>query len=128
MHKLVILIEPLEDWAAFEEAWPKFLHLVEAMPGLKREASSRVSLPLFGKPYARVHELFFDSLSAVQAAMASENGRAAGRLIQQITSGKLALFIADHQEDDLDNIREFQTASKSPKSDQFPASEDENPQ
>lgn len=107
MHKLVILIEPLDDWTAFEESWPEFLHLVETMPGLKREASSRVSLALFGNHYAQVHELFFDSLTAAQTAMASENGRAAGRLIQEITGGKIVLFIAEYQEDNLDNIRKF---------------------
>lgn len=111
MHKLVILIEPLADRTAFDESWPEFLHLAEAMPGLLRETSSQVSLSLSGKHYAEVHEFFFDSLPAAQAAMASENGRAAGRLIQKITAGKLVLFIADHQEDELANIRQYQSTS-----------------
>jgi hypothetical protein len=111
MHKLVILIEPLEDRTAFDESWPEFLHLAEAMPGLLRETSSQVSLSLSGKHYAVMHEFFFASLLDAQVAMASENGRAAGRLIQKITAGKLVLFIADHQEDELANIRQYQSAS-----------------
>ena len=108
MHKLLILIEPLDDWTAFENTWPEFLHLVETMPGLLKESASRVEKALFGTPYARVHELYFDSLPVLQAAMASENGRAAGRLLQAMTGGRMTLLIADHHEDDLANIRKYQ--------------------
>jgi hypothetical protein len=55
-----------------------------------------------------VHELYFDTLPAAQLAMASEPGRSAGRLLQQITGGKVTLFIADHKGDDLEHIRKFQ--------------------
>jgi hypothetical protein len=110
MHKFVILIEPLEDWQAFEDAWPEFLHQAEAMPGLLREASSRVDSFLIGHPYAWVHELFFDTLETAQAALASPAGRAAGRLLQQMAAGKLTLFIAEYKEDDLANIRKHQEA------------------
>ena len=52
MYKLVILVEPLENWDHFEERWPEFLHLVETLPGLSREATSRVDVFLYGtKPY-----------------------------------------------------------------------------
>lgn len=108
MHKLVILIEPVEDWAAFEETWPEFLHKVESMPGLRREAISRVEQYLFGDiPYQQMHELFFDSPEQARAAMASPEGREAGRLIQQMTGGRMALFFADHKEDDLENIQRY---------------------
>lgn len=106
MHKLVILIEPLEDWEAFEEAWPAFLHLVESMPALRREAISRVDGFLYGAtPYVQMHELFFENLKAAQESMASEQGRAAGKLLQAMTGGRMALFFADHKEDDLENIQ-----------------------
>ena len=108
MHKLIILIEPLDDWTEFENTWPEFLHLVEAMPGLQKESTSQVERALFGSTYARVHELFFDSLTSVQSAMASENGRAAGRLLQAMTGGRMTLLIADHNEDEMANIRKFQ--------------------
>jgi len=108
MHKLVILIEPLDDWDSFEEAWPTFLHLVETMPALQREAISRVEGFLFGEiPFAQMHELFFEDLKVAQEAMASEQGRAAGKLLQAMTGGRMTLFFADHKEDDLENIQKF---------------------
>lgn len=112
MHKLVILIEQPDDWSAFEAAWPQFLHQVEQMPGLRREATSRVDVTLFGeKSYTLMHELFFDAPQAVQEAMASPAGREAGRLLQVMTQGRMALFLADHKEDDLENIRKHARAA-----------------
>jgi len=79
MYKLVILIEPLDDWQAFEENWPEFLHQAERMPGLRRETTGRVERFLFGDiPYAQMHELYFDSLQDLERAMASPQGREAG--------------------------------------------------
>ena len=109
MHKLVILFESIDDWNAFEEQWPQFLHLAEEMPGLVREATSRVSRFLYGEPvYERMHELFFENYEAAEAAMVSTQGRETGRLLQQMSSGRMNLFLADHKEDDLENIRKYQ--------------------
>jgi uncharacterized protein (TIGR02118 family) len=108
MHKLVILIEPPDDWAVFDENWPQFLHHAEKMPGLRREATSRVDTFLYGeRVYAMMHELFFDTLDDAQQAMASSEGRQAGRVLQELSGGHMALFFADHKEDDIDNIRSF---------------------
>ena len=106
MHKLVILIESSVDRGAFDAAWPAFLRSAEQMPGLLREATSQVEAVLFGsRSYTMIHELYFASREAAQEAMASPAGREAGRLLQIMTSGKLALLFADHKEDDLENIR-----------------------
>lgn len=108
MYKLVILIERLDDWQAFEENWPEFLHQAERMPGLRSETTGRVERFVFGDiPYAQMHELYFDSLQDLERAMASPQGREAGRLLQQMTAGRLTLFFADHKEDDLKNIRAY---------------------
>ena len=108
MYKLVILFEPIADWEAFESQWPQFLHLVEEMPGLRREATSRVAHFLYGQPeYARMHELYFDDLESAEAAMASDQGREAGRLLQSMSAGRLNLFLAEHKEDELENIRKY---------------------
>jgi hypothetical protein len=108
MHKLVILIGQVDNWRDLEDLWPEFLHQAEEMPGLRREATSQVEEFIFGtKPVVRVHELFFDSLEAAQQAMVSPSGRAAGRLLQQMTQGNLTLFFAEHKEDDLENIRKY---------------------
>jgi uncharacterized protein (TIGR02118 family) len=106
MRKLVILIEPPADDEVFGETWPQFLHLSESMPGLRREASSHVDEVLYGhcQPIL-IHELFFDSVEAIQEAMGSPEGRAAGELLQRMTGGRMTLLIADHKEDELENIR-----------------------
>lgn len=108
MYKLVIMVGPLEDWAAFEASWADFLHLAESMPGLQREATSRVDTVLYGSMgFALVHELFFNSLEDARQAMASPAGRAAGKLLQEMSHGKVALYLADHKEDDIENILKY---------------------
>ena len=113
MHKLMILIETLDDWTIFDDTWPQFLHQAEDMPGLRREVTSRVDSVLFGKgDYAVIHELYFDSLGAAQEAMSSTPGREAGRILQGITGGRLTLLFADHKEDDIENIRKYKNADE----------------
>lgn len=113
MHKLVILIEQPDDWSDFDQAWPEFLSHAERMPGLLREATSRVETILFGgRQFAMMHELFFDSPQAAQQAMASPEGKEAGRALQNMTRGRVSLFLADHKEDDLENIRKYQSANR----------------
>jgi uncharacterized protein (TIGR02118 family) len=109
MHKLVILIEQLADEAQFDEMWPEFLHISERMPGLVREATCRVDSVLYGelKPVLQ-HELFFESVMDIHKAMSSPEGNAAGSLLQRMTGGRMNLYIADHKEDALENIRRFQ--------------------
>jgi len=114
MYKLVILVDELEDPLAFNDAWPGFLRLAESMPGLKRESFSRVQTVLFGQTNpSLMHELYFDSLEATRLAMSSSAGREAGRLLQQITGGRVTLFLADHKVDSLENIRKY-AAAKNP--------------
>ena len=114
MHKLVILIEALDDWVSFEDKWPEFLHISEEMPGLRREATSRVERVLYGgQSYVQMHELYFDTLQDMEKALASPQGRAAGQLLQQITGGRVVLFYADHKEDDLANIHKYKQNSTS---------------
>jgi uncharacterized protein (TIGR02118 family) len=109
MHKLIILVESTTT-PGFHNYWPRFLHLAESIPGLRRESTSRIARILYGDAeYALIHELYFDSLPALQAGLASEPGKGAGRLLQDMTSGKVKLLIADHSEDDLENIRRYRT-------------------
>lgn len=108
MRKLVILIKPPLDAAQFEANWPAFLHQAEQMPGLLRETSCQVDKVVFGDDdYTLIHELHFESLQAIQEALASPAGRAAGKLLQTITNGRLSIMIADHKEDTLEHISSF---------------------
>jgi hypothetical protein len=113
MHKLVILIGELDDWSRFDAQWPDFLRQAESMPGLLRESTARVERMLYGdKGFGQVHELYFNTLVEAQAALASPQGAAAGRLLQQISGGRITLFFADHREDSMENIRRFSQAGE----------------
>lgn len=108
MYKLVILIEDLPDSEQFDQMWPEFLHVSERMPGLIKEATCRVDSNLYGSYQPTLlHELFFNSIDEIKHAMSSPEGQEAGGLLQQITGGKMSLVIADHKEDDLENIRRY---------------------
>lgn len=105
MHKLVILVEQLQN----EEMWPDFLHVSERMPGLVKEATCRVESTLYGSFQPVIlHELYFESVSDIQKAMSSPEGRSAGEILQQMTGGNMSLVIADHKEDTIENIRRYQ--------------------
>jgi hypothetical protein len=107
MHKLIILVESTTT-PNFHVFWPHFLHAAENIPGLRREATSRVSQVIYGEMQCSlIHELFFDSYQILQHGMASESGQEAGRLLQEMTSGRVKLLIADHSEDELENIRKY---------------------
>ena len=110
MHKLVIMVEQLQDEAHFDEMWPEFLHVSERMPGLIKEATCRVESTSYGdfQP-ALLHELFFESVADIREAMSSPEGRAAGELLQQMTGGNMSLIISDHKEDAIENIRRYQS-------------------
>ena len=109
MYKLIILVESTST-PGFYNFWPRFLHTAENIPGLCRESTSRVSQVLYGDvQYALIHELYFDSLPALQSGLASPSGMEAGRLLQDMTGGRIKLLIADHSEDDLENIRKYRT-------------------
>ena len=108
MHKLVIIIPPHIGDPVMDPSWPEFLHAAENMPGLQREATVRVNATLYGAQEVGVlHELYFETLADLQDAMRSPEGLAAGQIIQQITQGQMTLLIAEHREDDIENLRQY---------------------
>jgi uncharacterized protein (TIGR02118 family) len=115
MYKLIILIEPPTDPAAFDESWPEFLHQAENMPGLIREAAVRITDTLFGtQQFHVIHELFFNTQADLRTAMSSPEGQASGQTIQRITGGKLTLLVAEHREDDIENIKKYHAKDANP--------------
>lgn len=108
MYKLMIIMPADLEEPALNPDWPKFLHAAESMPGLKREASVRVAASLYGEhEIGTFHELYFDTLDDLQDAMHSPEGLAAGEIIQQITQGQMTLLIAEHREDDIENLLRY---------------------
>jgi len=107
MHKLIILIESTTT-PDFHVFWPRFLRAAENMPGLMSESTSRINQILYGEfQCAMIHELYFDSYPALQSGLASASGKEAGRLLQEMTGGRVRLLVADHSEDNLENIRKY---------------------
>lgn len=108
MHKLVILVENTAETADFDAYWPQFLHLAESMPGLVREATSRIDRVLYGRLNCTLmHELYFDNWEALQKAMASPQGVEAGQVLQRMTQGRVILMLADHKEDQIANLEKY---------------------
>ena len=108
MYKLIILISPEAEGPAFDDQWPQFLHQAESMPGLLREATIRVQHSLYGDLAASMlHELFFESQDALYKALASPQGQAAGQILQRITDGYVTLLVAEHKEDQIENLRKY---------------------
>lgn len=108
MYKLMILVPPHIQGPTFDDGWPEFLHAAESMPGLLREATTRVTSSLYGtQEMGTVHELFFASQADLQNAMASPEGITAGQIIQQLTQGQMTLLIAEHREDNIENLRQY---------------------
>jgi hypothetical protein len=109
MYKLMIIIPAHIEDPMLNARWPDFLHAAESMPGLLREASVRVVTALFGSQEINmVHELFFETLTDLQEAMQSPDGLLAGQIIQELTHGQMTLLVAEHREDDIENLRSYQ--------------------
>ena len=105
MHKLIILLPGSEGLPA---DWHVFLRQAELLPDLRREATSHVLHHLYGEAdYSIIHELFFDDLPALEKALSSDLGIRAAQTLHKITGGRVALLVADHKEDALENIRKF---------------------
>jgi len=108
MYKLMILIPSNIEEPVLNAGWPEFLQAAESMPGLQREASIRVVTSLYGKQeIGMIHELFFETLADLQEAMRSPEGLATGQIIQQLTEGQMTLLIAEHREDDIENLSQY---------------------
>ena len=100
MFKLIIWFEEPLDTRAFDEGWQHFLSLAEKMPGLQKEIVSEIQRWVYGaspRRYVKVHELLFDSPEALDAALRSEAGVAAGQYLQEFKEGKFILLTAWHK-------------------------------
>ena len=109
MYKLVILIPDTGTNPAFEADWPVFLKMSEQIPGLQREATSRTMIHIFGDTgYDMMHELFFNNKIELERGLDSARGRQAANILHRITKGQVVIFVADHKEDAIENIRKYQ--------------------
>ena len=99
MPKLVVLYPPPTDVATFERRYraehAPMVH--EKIPGLKKFVAALVlGTPAGAAPYQRVAELYFDSMEALQAAIASAGGQTAvAHAVEISTGGPPVVLIAE---------------------------------
>lgn len=99
-YKLIILfMSPLPP--DFEQRWSEdFVPLAEKLPGLRRVVVSHThGGPAGSVEIYLVHELHFDSLEAVKAAMLAPEGLTAGQALVKLAGKQATLMFAEHMED-----------------------------
>jgi hypothetical protein len=105
MYQLLILLPLDVDINAFDEGWPKFLRLAEKLQGLQKETISRIDRGIYGhNQIQRIYSFIFNDKYAFEKALTSPEGEQAGKLIHQISGGKVILLSSHYLEDSLDNI------------------------
>ncbi|MBX5475599.1 MAG: EthD family reductase [Clostridia bacterium] len=101
MVKLVVMFKRPEDPEEFERLYREtHLPLARQMPGLRRMELSRFTgVPGGGDPpYYRMAELYFDSMDALNASMASEPSREAAKNLMSFAKGIVSMSIAEVDE------------------------------
>ena len=96
MVKLIILFKQPADEAAFETRYNQNLALMEKLPAIRRRQACVVfGNPAGQSPYHRVLELYFDDSEALDQALRSEEGRAAGSDLMQFAGHDTELIFAE---------------------------------
>jgi len=100
MVKLVILYHQPADLQTFENRYNSNLALLEQMQGIrKRQAGVILGTPTGQTPIYRTLELYFDDFEALDKAMLSEEGRAAGHDLMQFAGRETQLLFVEVFED-----------------------------
>jgi uncharacterized protein (TIGR02118 family) len=98
MVKLVVCYGAPEDPAAFDRHYEEtHVPLVHKIPNLRRFEAGKVLGTPDGSaaPYYYIAELSFDDADALQAAMGSSEGQAAGADVATFATGGATLMIAE---------------------------------
>lgn len=100
MVKLLILYKKPDYIPGFEENYNKNLALLEKLPGImRRQANMVLGGPAGSSPYYRLLELYFENFQALDAAMLSPEGIAAGQDLMQYAGHLVELLFVDVNED-----------------------------
>ena len=93
MVKLSILYRRADDETVFEAHYNQNLALMEKLPGIqRRQACVVLGNPAGNCPYSRVLELYFADYAALDQALLSQEGRAAGADLMQFARDAEVLF------------------------------------
>jgi uncharacterized protein (TIGR02118 family) len=97
MVKLIALYKKPDDIASFDKHYAE-VHapLVKKMPGLRKMEVSKITGSAIGEtPNYLVCDMYFDSRDALDAALASAPGRAAGKDLMSFAAKYVTLMYAD---------------------------------
>ncbi len=97
MIRLIALYKMPEDKAAFDKHYDE-VHtpLVKKMPGLKKLEVARITGAPIGEPkYYLICDMYFDNQDAMNAALASPEGKATARDLMSFASTLVTLFFAE---------------------------------
>ena len=102
MYKLMLLFHQPEDLDTFEMSWSEYIvPAVEALPEIRRVSVSRVHGGPDGTPdLYLIHEFYFDDEETARAAMASEAGQRAGRILMAHAADNVTVCFSQHVEED----------------------------
>ncbi len=99
--KLSILYRQPESEAEFETFYNANLALMERIPGvIRRQVNMVIGAPGGPSPYYRVLELYFADYDALDRAMRSPEGEAAGRHLISHAAGLAELFFSEVYEEE----------------------------
>jgi uncharacterized protein (TIGR02118 family) len=100
MVKLIALYKTPDDSAEFDKHYHE-IHtpLVKKMPGLRRMELAKITGSVIGEPsHYLMCEMYFDSKDALDAALGSPEGRAAGKDLMGFAAKFVTLFYAEVEE------------------------------
>ena len=102
MYKFIALYQKPDDLPAFFEHYDK-VHapLARKVPGIRKLVVNRITGNAFGgdPPYVLIAEMHFDSKEDFDAAMRSDENRAAGKDAMQFAKGLITGLIAESEGD-----------------------------
>ena len=103
LYKLILVFTEAagRDLDYIEHRWShEFVPQAEKMPGLRRVSVSRIHKPITpGATIHLIHELYFDDVEALDAAMKSQVGQQAGRILMDFAGEAVQVYFAEHKED-----------------------------
>ncbi len=101
MVKLIALYKKPSDIEAFDEHYKNnHTPLVKKMPGLRKLEVSKITSAIGGESkFYLLAEMNFDNEDALNAAMASPEGKAAGKDLMDFAGGLVHMMIAEVVED-----------------------------
>jgi len=102
MVKLIALYKKPSDIQAFEEHYKNnHTPLVKKMPGLKKLEVSKITSAIGGESkFHLLAEMYFENEDALNAAMASPEGKAAGKDLMDFAGDVVQMMVAEVTENE----------------------------